>query len=72
MGKRYVLVRNNKKSQSNIIHAPICALIDMSIYQGQEGLTKVYIIFAEFQGIRQGPRLPSSRYGSAEDRVDPV
>ena len=46
--KRSVLVWNNRKSQSIILHAPGCALPEMSINQVQEILTKLYSMFAEF------------------------
>ena len=48
MGKRSVLVWNNGKSQRTILHASGCALPKTSINQGQEGLTKFYIMFTEF------------------------
>ena len=48
MGKHSVLVCNNGKYQSIILHAPGCALPEMTINQGQEGLTKFYSMFAEF------------------------
>ena len=48
MGKCYILVWNNVKSHMKILHAPGCALPETSINQGQDGLTKFYIMFAEF------------------------
>ena len=47
MGKFSVLVWNNGKPQRNIFHAPECALPDMSIYQGKDGLTNFYSMFTE-------------------------
>ena len=48
MGKRSILICNNRKSQRTIIHAHGCALPEISINQGQEGLTKFYSMIAEF------------------------
>ena len=44
--KRYILVWNNKKYQSTILHNPGFTLPETSINQVQEGITKLYIIFA--------------------------
>ena len=48
MLKCYILVWNNGKSQNTIFHDPVCALLETSINQGQEGLTKFYSMLAEF------------------------
>ena len=48
MVKCYIFVWDNGKSQSTILIAPGYALLEMSINQGQEGLTKFYSMFAEF------------------------
>ena len=48
MGKTSVLVSNNRKPQSTILHTPGCDLTETSINQGQEGLTKLYIMLAVF------------------------
>ena len=48
MGKRPVLVRNNRKPKSTIFHALGCDLPETSINKVQAGLTKFYSMFAEF------------------------
>ena len=48
MGKLSILVWYNLKSHGNILHAPVCALLDTPINQGQYGLAKFRSIFAEF------------------------
>ena len=48
MGKRSILLWNNGKSQSTILHAPGFALPKTSINQVQECLTKLCIMFVEF------------------------
>ena len=47
MGKHYILVRNKRKSQRTIIHAPRCAFPETSINKGQLGRTKFYSTLAE-------------------------
>ena len=71
MGKDFIIMCNNGKSQRTILHAPVSTLSEISINQGQEVLTKFYRMFAEFlKGIRQGPRLPRSFYAAAEGALD--
>ena len=48
MGKRSVLVWENGKYQSTILHAPGCDLPETSINQGQYLLTKFHSMFLEF------------------------
>ena len=48
MVKHSGLVWNNVKSQRTILHAHGYALPYTSINQGQEGITKLYIMFKEF------------------------
>ena len=47
MGKRSVIVWNNRKSQRSILHYPRYNLLETSKNKGKEGLTKLYRTFAE-------------------------
>ena len=48
MGKRYILLWNNSKSQRFILHSPRCAFPETSINQVQEGLAKLYSMSVVF------------------------
>ena len=47
IGKQFILVCNRGKSQNAILHDPGCALLETSINQFHEGLTKFYSMFVE-------------------------
>ena len=69
MGKRYILVWNNGKSQSNILYAPECTFPEMPINQVQEGLTKFEACSRIFEVFGLYSHLPSSRYTVVEGVV---
>ena len=48
IGKNSVLVWNNGKTQSTTLHTTRLFLPEMSINQGHWGITKFYIMLAEF------------------------
>ena len=48
MRKRSILVWKKGKSKNTILHAPVWALLETYINQGQEVLTNFYIMLAEF------------------------
>ena len=47
MGKRYILMWNNRKSQRNKLHDPVCDLPETPINQVQKELTNFYSMFTK-------------------------
>ena len=68
IGKRSVLMCSNGKSQRTILNDPGSALSETSINQGQERLTKFYIMFAkqikESDRVHAYPECPTSPRGA--------